>query len=89
MLTDGLNFEDSTVVDNDITQNGQVVMEKNTEIYNITNHTNNEINIAEVKEAEKIMPNPKVAEITIAPPIAEGKKRPAHIIQPKKGEFIF
>ena len=84
VLTDGLNFETSTAADEGIPQNGQDVMRENIEINNTTDITNNEINIG---QAEAIY-QPKVTEIKIPSPSAQGNKRPTYI-PPKKGEFVF
>ena len=84
VLTDGLNFETSTAVDEGITQNGQDVMRENTEINNTTDITNNEINISQAESCYQ----PKVTEIKIPSPSAQGNKRPTYI-PPKKGEFVF
>ena len=84
VLTDGLNFETSTAVDEDIPQNGQGVMRENTEINNTTDITNNGINIGQVEAIYQ----PKVTEIKIPSPSAQGNKRPTYI-PPKNGEFVF
>lgn len=84
VLTDGLNFETSTAADEGIPQNGQDVMRENTEINNITDITNNEINIGQTQSCYR----PKVTEIKIPSPSAQGNKRPTYI-PPKKGEFVF
>lgn len=89
VLTDGLNFEDNTAVDEGKPQNGQDVMRENIEINNITDETDNEINIGQVETEEKKPPFvPKVTEIRIPSPSAQGNKRPTYI-PPKKGEFVF
>lgn len=84
VLTDGLNFEDNTADDEGIPQNGQDVMRENIEINNTTDITNNEINIGQVEAINQ----PKVTEIKIPSPSAQGNKRPTYI-PPKKGEFVF
>ena len=84
LLTDGLNFETSTAVDEGIPQNGQDVMRENIEINNTTDITNNEINIGQAESCYR----PKVTEIRIPSPSAQGNKRPTYI-PPKKGEFVF
>ena len=84
VLTDGLNFETSTAVDEGIPQNGQDVMRENIEINNTTDITNNEINISQAESCYR----PKVTEIRIPSPSAQGNKRPTYI-PPKKGEFVF
>lgn len=84
VLTDGLNFETSTAVDEGIPQNGQDVMRENIEINNTTDITNNEINIDQAESCYR----PKVTEIKIPSPSAQGNKRPTYI-PPKKGEFVF
>ena len=84
VLTDGLNFETSTAADEGIPQNGQDVMRENIEINNTTDITNNEINIGQTQSCYR----PKVTEIKIPSPSAQGNKRPTYI-PPKKGEFVF
>ncbi len=84
VLTDGLNFETSTAADEGIPQNGQDVMRENIEINNTTDITNNEINIGYTQSCYR----PKVTEIKIPSPSAQGNKRPTYI-PPKKGEFVF
>lgn len=84
VLTDGLNFVTSTAADEGIPQNGQDVMRENTEINNTTDITNNEINIGQTQSCYR----PKVTEIKIPSPSAQGNKRPTYI-PPKKGEFVF
>ena len=66
LLTDGLNFETSTAVDEGIPQNGQVVTRKNIEINNTTDITNNEINIGQAESCYR----PKVTEIKTPSPSA-------------------
>lgn len=71
VLTDGFNFEDNTADDEGIPQNGQDVMRENIEINNITDKTDNEINISQVETEEKKPPFvPKVTEIRIPSPSA-------------------
>lgn len=83
MLDVGLTFEDKPTNDNQGDFPEQDVLTEDIEI----NNTNNGINNVEINNL--IIEKPKVKEITIKPPIAEGRKRP-HKAQPiKKEEFVF
>lgn len=85
---DGLNFEESTsdgALENPDGFNGSL---QNTEINNHININKSGINNA-VDENAEIIQKPKVKEIVIPPPKAEGKKRPSLMQMPKKAEFVF
>ncbi|MDD7292235.1 MAG: hypothetical protein PUG83_01780 [Clostridiaceae bacterium] len=67
------------------------VLSESTEINNITNTPNNEgiNNENEIQEETVIIQKPKVIEITIPRPKAEGKNRPKPIATPKEERFVF
>ena len=89
LSADRLDFEESPRYDAQEGSDGQFVSAENTEINNTDNATNNtETNISENEEAVVIQ-KPKVREITIKPPTAEGRSRPKPITQVKQGEFEF
>ena len=89
MTADGLDFEESPRHESQEASDGQFVLAENTEINNTDNETNNtETNISANEEAVVIQ-KPKVREITIKPPTAEGRSRPKPITQVKQGEFEF
>lgn len=88
----GYDFEESPRSDTQEACDGQSVSAENTEINNKDNETNNtETNISEnsANEETVIIQKPKVREITIKPPTAEGRSRPKPITQVKQGEFEF
>ena len=89
LSADRLDFEESPRHDSQEASDGQFVLAENTEINNTDTATNNtETNISEKEEAVVIQ-KPKVREITIKPPTAEGRSRPKPITQVKHGEFEF
>ena len=67
------------------------VLSENTEINNITNTPNNEgiNNENEIQEEKAIIQKPKVIEITIPRPKAEGKNRPKPLTILKEEGFVF
>ena len=67
------------------------VLSESTEINNITNTPNNEgiNNETQIEEEKAIIKKPKVIEITIPRPKAEGKNRPKPIATPKEERFVF
>lgn len=66
-----MNFEADTIADKYIPLSGQNVVGENIEINNITNETDNEINISQVETEENKPPFvPKVTEIKIPSPSA-------------------
>ena len=84
-----LNFEECTSADKDIEPAVISIPSKDTEINNRDSETNiTETNISANEEAV-IIQKPKVREITIKPPTAEGRNRPKPITQVKQGEFEF
>ena len=89
LSADRLNFEESPLCDTQEACVGQSVLAEDTEINNRDSETNiTETNISEKEEAV-IIQKPKVREITIKPPTAEGRSRPKPIAQVKQGEFEF
>lgn len=89
LSADRLNFEESPLCDTQEPCGGQSVLAEETEINNRDSETNiTETNISANEEAV-IIQKPKVREITIKPPTAEGRSRPKPITQVKQGEFEF
>ena len=89
LSADRLNFEESPLCDTQETCGGQSVLAEDTEINNRDSETNiTETNIS-ANEETAIIQKPKVREITIKPPTAEGRSRPKPITQVKQGEFEF
>lgn len=85
----GYDFEESPTCDTQETCGGQSVLAEDTEINNRDSETNNtETNISANEEAV-IIQKPKVREITIKPPTAEGRKRPKPMEQIRKAAFEF
>ena len=85
----GYDFEESPPCDTQETCGGQSVLAEDTEINNRDNSTNNtETNISENEETV-IIQKPRVKEITIKPPTAEGRKRPKPMEQIRKAAFEF
>ena len=78
---DGLDFENGTSDGKAIPQTENNVLEQDIEINKINNLINTETNIFDYV--------PKVKEVTIPVPKAEGKKPIQKIEMPKKGEFVF
>lgn len=75
------NFEDNTAAGSDAAQAAPSKTGQNREINNKDNLINNGINISEFI--------PKVKEIAIPIPKAEGTKKMSKIELPKQGEFVF
>ena len=89
VTSDGLNFEESPLCDTQEACSGQSVLAEDTEINNRDSETNNtETNIS-ANEESVVIQKPKVREITIKPPTAEGRSRPKPIEQVKKAAFEF
>ena len=85
---DGLNFENDPCDDNLETPDGFSMLQQNIEINNHIDINKSGINIGEDENTVKVQ-KPKVKEIVIPPPKAEGKKRPSLMQMPKKAEFVF
>lgn len=85
---DGLNFEDDPCDDNIENPDGFTVLQQDIEINNYIDINKSGINNT-VDESAVIVQKPKVKEIVIPRPKAEGKKRPSQIEKLKKAEFVF
>ena len=86
VLADGLNFEESPRCDAQVGCGGQPILQENIEINNMTNTPNNEGINNRMDENVGVIQKPKVKEIVISRPIAEGKNRPKPI---EKAVFEF
>lgn len=86
----GQNFEECPPSDGDVELHGHTVSAKDIEIDNMTNSTANfGTNIGiDIPEEKPKIEAPKVREITISRPVAQGKERPSYN-PPSKGEFVF
>ena len=88
LSADRLNFEESPLCDTQEACVGQSVLAEDTEINNRDIETNNTETNIENEEAV-IIQKPRVREITIKPPTAEGRKRPKPMEQIRKAAFEF
>ena len=89
LSADRLDFEESPRHESQEASDGQFVLAEDTEINNMDSETNiTETNIS-ANEETAIIQKPKVREITIKPPTAEGRSRPKPITQVKQGKFEF
>ena len=86
MTSDGLDFEESPHCDIQVGCGGQPILQENIEINNMTNTPNNEGINNRMDENVGVIQKPKVKEIIISRPIAEGKNRPKPI---EKAVFEF
>ena len=84
----GQTFTESTSHGEPACPDGQTVLPEDREINNTAIPTNGVINNNQNPEGTEIYV-PKVKEITIKRPVAEGKDRPNPAQEPKKMEFIF
>ena len=89
MTVDGLDFEECPSSDTPICSNGQGMLSDNIEINNRDSMTDSSINKdnESVRRMEQFIP--KVKEVVIKRPKAEGKKRPTCNPKPKEEEFVF
>ena len=89
MTVDGLDFEEYPSSDTPICSNGQGMLSDNIEINNRDSMTDSSINKdnESVRRMEQFIP--KVKEVVIKRPKAEGKKRPTYNSKPKEEEFVF
>lgn len=89
MTVDGLDFEEYPSSDTPICSNGQGMLSDNIEINNRDSMTDSSINKdnESVRRMEQFIP--KVKEVVIKRPKAEGKKRPTCNPKPKEQEFVF
>lgn len=83
---DGLNFEEVPSHGEQGGSGGQSVLPENIEINNNNSIDNSEINNANNPEVKEEICKPKVKEVVIPRPVAEGKQRPKSL---PKGEFVF
>ena len=83
---DGLNFEKIPSHDEQGGSGGQSVLPEDIEINNNNSIDNSEINNANNPEVKEETYIPKVKEVVISRPVAEGKNRPKPL---PKGEFVF
>ena len=83
---DGLVFEEVPSHDEQGGSGGQSVLPEDIEINNNNFIDNSEINNANNPEVKEEICKPKVKEVVISRPVAEGKQRPKPL---PKGEFVF
>ena len=86
MTADGLEFEESPGSDKQEGCGGHTVLPENIEIYNMTDTLNNARINNRNNESLCAIQEPKVKEIVIKRPMAEGKNRPKPI---EKEGFVF
>ena len=86
---DGLDFEECPSSDTPVCSNGQGMLSDNIEINNRDSMTDSSINKdnESVRRMEQFIP--KVKEVVIKRPKAEGKNRPVCNPKPKEEEFVF
>ena len=89
MTVDGLDFEEYPSSDTPICSNGQGMLSDNIEINNRDSVIDSPINKdnESVRRMEQFIP--KVKEVVIKRPKAEGKNRPVCNPKPKEEEFVF
>ena len=86
MTADGLEFEESPGSDAQVVCGGHDVSQENIEINNNGNTPNNQPINNKIDEESAVIQKPKVKEIVITRPVAEGKSRPKPI---EKEGFVF
>ena len=86
MTADGLEFEESPSHGAQVGSDGLAVLPENIEINNITDTPNNEGINNNINNGACVIQEPKVKEIVIKRPVAEGKNRPKPI---EKEGFVF
>ena len=84
---DGLDFEECPSSDTPICSNGQGMLSDNIEINNRDSMTDSCTNIDNESARQMEQFIPKVKEVVIKRPKAEGKNRPT--CKPKEEEFVF
>jgi hypothetical protein len=89
MTGDGLNFEEYPSSDTPICSNGQGMLSDNIEINNRDSMTDSSINKDNESARQMEQFIPKVKEVVIKRPKAEGKNRPVCNPKPKEEEFVF
>ena len=86
---DGLDFEECPSSDTPICSNGQGMLSDNIEINNRDSMTDSSINKDNESARQMEQFIPKVKEVVIKRPKAEGKNRPVCNPKPKEEEFVF
>jgi len=86
---DGLDFEECPSCDSPICSNGQAMLSDNIEINNKDSTIDSSINNDNESPERTPIAIPKVKEIVIQRPKAEGKNRPVCNPKPKEQEFVF
>ena len=89
MTADGLDFEECPSSDTPICSNGQGMLSDNIEINNRDSMTDSSINKDNESARQMEQFIPKVKEVVIKRPKAEGKNRPVCNPKPKEEEFVF
>lgn len=89
VTADGLNFEECPSSDTPICSNGQGMLSDNIEINNRDSMTDSSINKDNESARQMEQFIPKVKEVVIKRPKAEGKNRPVCNPKPKEEEFVF
>ncbi len=89
VTADGLDFEECTTCDTAISSDGHAILPENIEINNRDSMTDSSINNDNESARQMEMFIPKVKEIVIQRPKAEGKSRPVCKPKPKEEEFVF
>ena len=89
MTVDGLDFEEYPSSDTPICSNGQGMLSDNIEINNRDSMTDSSINKDNESARQMEQFIPKVKEVVIKRPKAEGKNRPVCNPKPKEEEFVF
>ena len=89
MTADGLDFEEHPSSDTPICSNGQGMLSDNIEINNKDSTIDSSINNDKESPERTPIAIPKVKEIVIQRPKAEGKNRPVCNPKPKAEEFVF
>ena len=89
VTADGLDFEECPSSDTPVCSSGQGMLSDNIEINNRDSMTDSSINKdnESVRRMEQFIP--KVKEVVIKRPKAEGKNRPVCNPKPKEEEFVF
>ena len=88
-MTGDLNFEEYPSNDTPICSNGQDMLSDNIEINNRESMTDSSINKDNESARQMEQFIPKVKEVVIKRPKAEGKNRPVCNQKPKEEEFVF
>lgn len=89
MTADGLDFEEHPSSDTPICSDGHAILPENIEINNRDSVTDSSINNDNESPERTPIAIPKVKEIVIQRPKAEGKNRPVCNPKPKAEEFVF